>query len=155
MYDSARDFINDLRSLREWEERRDGQLELLRNLRYIRYQKVKSPLDYDIVGYKNNEPIRSIKSHSTITTDKRWETIDRIDKEIARVKRLLKRCRQRIIKINNGLDKLDPKLRSMCIAIYVKGRRYEDVAFDVGMSRTSLYRYVREGLKIFDIFDKN
>ena len=154
MYDSSRDFINDLRSLKEWEDRRDGQLELLKNLKYLRYSKVKSPLDYDVIGYENKVPVRSIKMRSTVTADKRWENIERIDKEIVRVKRLLKKCKQRIIKINNGLDKLDPKLRSMCIEIYVKGRRYEDVAFDVGMSRTSLYRYVREGLKIFDIFDK-
>lgn len=153
MYDTSREFISDLKSYKQWQERKQGQLELLDNLNYLRYKKVKSPLDYDVVGYDGKEQLRAIKSHSApLTVEQKWEAIERIDKEIERVKKLLERCEYKLTKIEKALDMLPEEVKGYCIEIYIEGKSYKKVADEHYTTISTLYRAIKNSLKIFDEF---
>ena len=153
MYDTSREFLADLKSYKEWQNRKQGQLDLLKDLKYLRYEKVKSPLDYDVVGYQGKEQIRAIKTHGAPPTiDERWDTIERIDGEIERVTKLLKRCEDKLTKIEKALDMLPVEVKGYCIEIYIDGKSYHEVAEEHFMAISTLYRAIKNSLKIFDDF---
>ena len=115
----------------------------------MRYEKIKSPLDYEIVGYKGDEAIRAIKHSTHVSNDKILQAQENIDKEIERVSKLLKRCQMIIKRVDKQLDAL-PEIKSACIEIYINGNSYDKVAREMNMRRASLIRLVKSNLAKID-----
>lgn len=150
MYYNSKDFIKDLRRYREYEEKIKGQDELLSNLRYLRYSKVKSPLDYDIVGYQKGELVRSIKRGTAPTVDEKWDLIERLDQEIQRVTELRKKCELAIKKVDDQLLLFDEPIRKLLVSIYVDHTSIRKAAQKASVPKSSLHYLLRRELNKLD-----
>lgn len=150
MYYNSKDFINDLKNYNEWIERAKGQHFLLDKLNYLRYEKVKSPLDYDIVSYQGKEPVREIKHSAPPSNEQIMRVQENLDKEIKRVTNLLNRCNKVIERVNKQLELLPEEIKKACVEIYIKGRSYDAVAMELCTTKISLIRKVQKCLKTID-----
>lgn len=150
LYYNSKDFINDLKNYNTWKVRAKGQLKLLDKLNYLKYEKIKSPMDYDIIGYDGKEPIRAIKHSAPPTSEQIYDAQERLDKEIRRVTNLLNRCNEIINKVNKQLNALPEDVRKACVEIYIKGNSYDVVAREMNVSYATLFRSVKKTLSELD-----
>lgn len=76
------DFLQALSDYKRLEERYAEYQKQFRDLHYLRYEKVRSPLDYEVVGYKNDETVRVIKGRGSFNPELASENNERLDSEL-------------------------------------------------------------------------
>lgn len=119
-------------------------------LHYLLYEKIKSPLDYDVVGYKNGEPIRQIKRGGRISEDLKLESREKMEEKYnsvcARIEDLKKRTKETM----DALDELDSPLKDIVSARYLGGTKLKALAIRFGFADESgIYKYIQRNLNRF------
>ena len=118
-------------------------------LHYLRYEKIGSPLDYEIVGYKNGETIRQIKLHGNVSQETITESREHLDKKI---QENLDRTAELAIKkanIESDLNSIKEPLRSILITRFIDGKRYRDVCKKyekLYLDENGMHKYIKRGL---------
>lgn len=149
MYLNVNEFLNDLKELRRFEQTLQDQTKVLRDLEYLRYGKMKSPLDYDIVGYTGKTPIRQIKSRGYISDEERTSREASLDTKIQHTKSRIRYCQMKIQSVKDLLNKLDDDLKDTLIKIYVEKHSFQKIADGLNISKSALHKRIIKGIQPF------
>lgn len=124
-------------------------------LDYIRFNKVKSPLDYDVVGYENGEQMRSLKTRSYTSNEQIAERNESLDNKLTTLKNTIASYESTIQEVDNQLLVFKEPLRSVLVTRYIKGYTYNALIikfpslFPIGYPN-AVKRYIENGLdKVF------
>lgn len=121
---------------------------------YNRFSKVKSPLDYDVVGYKDGEQIRSLKTRSYVSDVQRAERNENLDKKLAKLKQEISSYELAIQEVDTQLKVFKEPYRSVLIDRYINNFTYYQLInkyssmFPAGYPN-AVKRYIESGLDIF------
>lgn len=95
---------------------------------YLRFEKVKSPLDYDIIGYDDKETIRQLKTRGHVSQEQILQSNEILDKEIYDLEENITCCRERIDKALKMLSTLKQPLRAIVEDKYMNNKTYSQIA---------------------------
>lgn len=153
------EFIQALKDLNKNEIKVDDLRTLLNKKEYLRFHKVGSPLNYDVVGYDSNgDSIRQLKSHSYISETQKHDLYEALDKEIEQLKTSISEYETKINNTYKVLKNCDKPLSDILYDKYVHGtpycliaQHYQDLFFGTNYS-VSVKRYIDSELeKMFNI----
>ncbi len=122
---------------------------------YLRYDKVKSSLDYDVVGYENGEQMRSLKTRSHTSSEQIAERNESLDKKLSKLQTKISNYELAIKEVGLQLEVFKEPFRSVLKYKYIKGYTYNALIikypslFPVGYPN-AVKRYIDNGLdKVF------
>lgn len=155
IYDTMGEFIQALKDYQSISKKIEDYKDEYRNLHYLRYEKIKSPLDYDIVGYKNGEAIRQIKTHSVITPEQITRNNEILDNRIEVCLESISRLTTKKINVEDELKVFEQPLRSILISRYMYHRKLKDVCKkykdSLCLDEAGMHKYIMRGLgKYYD-----
>ena len=156
MYLTKGDFISALKDFSKIEEKMNEWANKYHNLYYLRYEKVRSPLDYDVVGYKNGEPIRQIKSGGSFNQERVMAYNEMLDADIEKA---LDKYSDYKTKNENTLDdlkRIEEPLRSILVLHYKERKTLKEVCKKykkkLVLDEVGMHRYIQNGLdKYYEI----
>lgn len=151
-YYTIGEFLQALKDIPEWKVRLQAEKENLKKLNYLRYEKIKSPLDYEIVGYdKYGQPIREIKTRRKVTESDISSNREMLDKKIAKSKEIIKSLTD---KINNAVKALnsikEEPLHEIVYIKFVKNKKYKDICkqfSELHYDESGMYKYIMRELE--------
>lgn len=146
MYLNSNEFIFALTQLNIWKRRRSDLEDELEKLDYLRFRKVKSPNDYDVIGYEGKEAIREQKSRSYVSEYQRMERWEEQDRQIEEVKSKILNLSGKIDECECALEELEEPLKGMCIDKYIRGKTFESIAPGYGFSASGMFKYIMREL---------
>lgn len=91
---------------------------------YQRFIKVKSPLDYDIIGYKNEEPIRKLKQRSYLNPELATDINEKLDCQLEILESNIKKCEYKLEQCDKKLDEFEEPFRSIIVDKYINNLTY-------------------------------
>lgn len=154
IYSTSGGFIQALKDYERKKAKAEQYKKRYQDLYYERYQKVRSPLDYDIVGYKKNkkgeiEAIRQIKIGGSYNENAVSDYHEVLDEEIDS---LLDKYSKLAVELENtrlDLKQIAEPLRSILIMRFVHHRKLKDVCqnIDLVMDESGLYKFIQRELK--------
>lgn len=142
------EFLQALKDCKRYEKIREIEKNRLKELNYLRYEKIKSPLDYDVVGYKNGEQIRQIKGHSYAASDQIAEQHEKLDRQIEDAKKIIKTLDVKIKNAKDELGKFPPELKLYLTKKYFEGKTFRQTIKECNSNydEASLYNYIHRQL---------
>lgn len=152
MYLNSNEFIFALTQLNGWKRRRSDLEDELKRLDYLRFRKVKSPNDYDVIGYEGKEAIREQKARSYVSEYQRMERWEEQDRQIEEVKSKIASLDSKIAECESAFNSLDDPLKGMCNDKYIRGKTFESIAPRYGFSASGMFKYMMRELN--DVFNK-
>lgn len=154
IYDTMGEFIQALKDYQSISKKIEDYKEEYRNLHYLRYEKIKSPLDYEIVGYENGEAIRQIKTHSVITPEQITRNNEILDNRIEVCLENVSRLTTKKINVEDELKIFEQPLRSILITRYMFHKKLKDVCKryeNLCLDEAGMHKYIMRGLsKYYD-----
>lgn len=150
------EFIQALKDYNQLKDNLDILKVILDKKNYLRFNKVSSPLDYDVVEYKGNEAIRSLKSHSYISESAKLSMQENLDNEIKRLEELIDELNAKLIYTMDVLHTFDDLTESILIDKYLVGMSYQSLTkkyqknFEEKIYPMFLKRYINS--KLDDMF---
>lgn len=150
LYDTKDEFIGAMKSYHTIEKKCEEWKEKYREKHYLRYEKVRSPLDYDVVGYKNGETIRQIKKGGSFNAEVVAEYQEKLDAEMEKCLDRYSDLKIKLENVNDELKRFEEPLRSILVERYIEKvslkkvtKKYREILYldDVGM-----HRYIERGL---------
>ena len=148
LFDSKGEFIQALKDYYTFEQLIEKNAQLYRDVYYLRYEKVRSPLDYDIVGYnkKTDEPIRQIKGRSSFSQETVMELQEQLDDKLEMLLDKNTELKKKVQKINDELKNIDEPLRSILILRYREKTKLKDICKKYSLTESGLHKYIDRGL---------
>lgn len=148
IYDTKGEFIQALKDYKKYIEIANKWKHEYQDLYYLRYEKVKSPLDYDIVGYKNGEAIRQIKGRGVLTDEMLHATQEKIEE---RMEYCLERYTEVKKKAENAdieLSNIKLPLREILVQRYKNGVKLKVLSQSTNLylDEAGLHKYIMRGL---------
>ena len=128
MYLTKGEFIQTLKDYRIIKDKIKNLRCEYAKIEYLRFNKVKSPLDYEIIGYKDNETIRALKERSYINPDIVSSNNEKLEKEMLIIKDKLKKCELTIKNCEYVLNKLSKPIRYIIIDRFINKKTYKELA---------------------------
>ena len=129
----------------------------LKNIDSEQYYHIRTSLNYETVIDKNGEEIRVLKPRATndkseidiiISYDKRRESTKQFyEKQINELSKTADVYLNKITEINEVLEKMSSEIRNASINIFVDGLSYKDVASELNMSGSTLYRVIQKEIE--------
>lgn len=117
---------------------------------YQRYEKIKSPLDYEVVGYDSNgESIRQIKGRGSVSQEQITEKNEILDKKIEDYEKKLKAYESLMKKTNDELYLIDQPLNSILVERYKKHKTLKNVCNkfrELCLDESGMYKYIMREL---------
>ena len=149
LFDSKNDFIASLKDYYKNKEIAEESAQKYRDTHYLRYEKVKSPLDYEIVGYKNNSPVRQIKGRGVFNEQTVHELHEHLDNQLEyyldRYTRYTKKCQM----TDDELMNIKEPLRSIIILRFRENKRLKDIGKRYSMSEGGLSKLINRELESY------
>lgn len=144
------EFVQALKDYHYIEELMSDEQKYLDDLNYLRFGKVKSSLDYDIVGYdKNGNVLRQIKGHSSVNRDAINESNEKLDVRITLSQKKLDYYRMALEKCDSELNIISEPLKSMLELRYKEHyklqklcKRFKNLCYD----ESAIYKYMMREL---------
>ena len=148
IYDTKGEFIQALKDFDKYYESALKWRSRYRDLHYLRYEKVKSPLDYDVVGYKKGEAIRQIKSRSSYNHEAVIESQEKLDDEMQKCLDEFTRFQNKMSNCMAELDSIAEPLKSILDMRYLKHKKLKEICkkSDLYLDEAGLYKYIMRGL---------
>lgn len=144
------EFIQALKDYEYYLTMLDKAKDEYRNLHYLRYEKIKSPLDYDIVGYdKNGEPIRQIKTSARLSDEQISKNHEILDGKIEECLERVSELTAKKINIEDELKSIHKPLRNILITRYLKHKKLKYVCgkySDLYLDEAGMHKYIMRGL---------
>lgn len=150
IYATKGSFIQALKDIKYLKEKLEEEKQMLDRFEYLRYGKIKSPLDYEITGYKSKEAIRALKivrtpPNSELTNDRNEALEKQIDLCITKIERYNKEIKSAYAE----LEKIDEPLKSILTVRFVEQRklRYVCKKFkQMYLDESGMYKYIMREL---------
>lgn len=154
IYSTSGGFIQSLKDYDKKKAKAEQWKQRYQDLYYERYEKVRSPLDYDIVKYKKNkkgemEAIRQIKTRGSYNE----QVISNIHEQIERdMENALNEYSKLKVEMENTLDdlkKIDEPLKGILIKRYMEHKKLKEVCqtLDVILDESGLYKFIMKELE--------
>lgn len=146
------EFIQALKDYYTYKERAERLKNKYQDLYYLRYEKVRSPLDYDIVGYKNGETVRQLKTRGSFNESVITESQDKIEADMVAC---LEQHSNIVGKINNiecELDRFQEPIKSILIERYMKHKKLKSVCTkfsELYLDEAGMHKYIHRELDKF------
>ena len=141
---SKADFVAAMRDYNKYKRIIAEYRDKLKELNYLRFEKVKSPLDYDIVGYDGGEPIRQIKTPSFSNPEVIRENQDRLDEKIESVEGQIELYVQEINKVDSELRSFPKSVRPLLRDRYIEKKTLRELLVKYGLrvNESGLHKYI-------------
>lgn len=148
IYSTSGEFIQAMKDYKVILEKCEEWKETYHNLYYQRYEKVRSPLDYDIVGYKHGEPIRQIK-RGGFNKDSIIEYQENLDEQLEKALDEYSKLKVKAENVFVELKKIEEPLKSLLIMRYVEHMKLKEVSkkSNLYLDESGMYKYIMRGLK--------
>lgn len=148
IYSTSGEFIQALKDYKVILEKAEEWKKKYRDLHYQRYEKVRSPLDYDIIGYKNGEPVRQIKRGGFNPDSVRsyQENLDiQLEKALDEYSKLKVKAENVLIE----LKMIEEPLKSLLIMRYMEHKKLKEVCkkSDLYLDESGMYKYITKHLE--------
>lgn len=92
---------------------------------YLRYNKVGSSLNYDVIGYDSNgEALRQLKGHAYVSESQKLDLYEGLDKELQALNNSISEYENRISNIYKTLKICKKPLSDILYNKYVRGKPY-------------------------------
>ena len=150
IYLTKGDFISALKDYHKVEAKMLEWKRKYKDLYYLRYEKVRSPLDYDVVGYKGEQPIRVLKHGGKQSTDKIAEYHAMLE---ADMEKALDKYSDYKIKNDNtddDLKRIAEPLKSILILHYREHKTLKEVCRKykkkLVLDEVGMHRYIQKNL---------
>lgn len=144
------EFIQALKDYDIYIAKIDTLKEEYRNLYYLRYEKIKSPLDYDVIGYdKNNEPIRQIKMSAHLSDEQISKNHEILDNKIEECLDKISDLTVKKINVEDELNNISKPLKSILITRYLKHKKLKYVCekySELYLDEAGMHKYIMRGL---------
>lgn len=143
------EFIQALKDYQTYKERAEWLKNKYQDLYYLRYEKVRSPLDYDIIGYKNGEAVRQLKTRGSYNESVVTESQDKLEAEMVAC---LEKRSNLVSKINNvecELDKFQEPLKSILTLRYIEHAKLKVVCKkfkNMYLDEAGMHKYIHREL---------
>lgn len=145
------EFIQALKDYHNIEERKKIAEAEYDRLCYLRYEKVKSPLDYDIVGYdKKGNALRQIKGRSIASSEQIADSNDALDKKMEQCSKKISQYRDILLKTDVELAAIGMPLKKILIVRYKEHSKLKKVcnAFsELCLDESGMYKYIKRELE--------
>lgn len=123
---------------------------MLERYEYLRYGKIKSPLDYDVIGYKGNETVRELKVvRVPQSSDVIFDRNQMLEKQIEKCKDKLNAYKKILCDASSDLDLIEEPLKSILQVRYVERKklRYVCKRFkEMYLDDSGMYKYIMREL---------
>lgn len=148
IYDTKGEFIQALKDYDKYYEAALKWRSKYRDLHYLRYEKVKSSLDYDIVGYEDGEAIRQIKGRNTYNHQKALETQEKLDDELQKCLDEFTRYQNKMQNCMAELNSIKEPLKTILDMRYLKHQKLKEICkkSDLYLDEAGMYKYIMRGL---------
>ena len=158
IYTTKGEFIQALKDYKIIENKIEQTKEKLERLNYLRFDKVRSPLDYDVVGYKKGKDnelvqVRQIKTGGTYNREQILETQEHMDVQIEQCEKELKTLRSKISQTDKELENIESPLKDVLIMRYKNKKKLKEVCKKYGLylDISGMYKFImRELDKYYD-----
>ncbi len=151
MFKTKGEFIQTLKDYDLYKTKLDTLKVEYEKLDYIRFNKVKSPLDYDVVGYKDGEQMRSLKTRSYTSNEQIAQRNESLDKQLEQLEKKITSYESTIKEVDAQLKTFKEPFRSVIVYRYIKGNTYNATIikfpnlFPAGYPN-AVKRYIENGL---------
>lgn len=118
-------------------------------LKYLRYEKVRSPLDYDVVGYQDKETVRVIKGRGSYNPSEILDNQEKLEKKMGESLNKIGEYSNKLGKIDRSLNEVKEPLRSMLIMKYKQRKTLKEVAEKypmISFTESGIYKYIDKTL---------
>lgn len=153
IYSTSGEFIQALKDYKELKKKAEQWKDRYQTLYYLRYEKIRSPLDYDEVTKRKKdgtvEVIRQIKTGGTFNQEVASSVNEQLDQDIDLCTSEYSKL---IVKMENTRDELkriDEPLRKLLILRYMEHMKLKDVVKKSGLylDESGMYKYIQRGLE--------
>lgn len=124
-----------------------------KRLMYLRYEKVKSPLDYNVVGYnKKGEAVREIKSRGSYNSEEILDNQEKLDKKIEISLNKIEQYKSKLKKVEKNLNLIAEPLKSMLVLRYRKKQKLKELAkkySDISNTESGIHKYMDRELDFY------
>lgn len=98
---------------------------------YLRYNKVGSSLNYDVIGYDSKgNALRQLKGHAYVSETQKLDLYEGLDKELQALNNSISEYEHRISHIYKGLKECKKPLSDILYDKYVRGKPYCQISQD-------------------------
>ena len=149
LFETKGEFIQALKDYDLLKEKENALIEEYRNLNYLRYEKVKSPLDYDVVKYnKKGEAIRQIKGRGSFNSESIAERNEQLEEQMEKLLDRAATIRIKLANIDQELGEFDSPLREILIMRYKENKKLKDVCkcFNLYLDESGMYKFIMREL---------
>lgn len=149
IFDTIGEFIQGLKDYDKYKEMAKYWKNKYSDYHYLRYEKVKSPLDYNIIGYKNGEAIREIKSRGHFNQEQYSSQNEQLEDK-------MQFCLDEYTKIKNKIDNIECELKSIDEPLktildmrYKQHKKLKEVCkkTDLYLDEAGMYKYITRNLE--------
>ena len=143
------EFIQALKDYNKYKEMSEDLQKQYKDLYYLRYEKVRSPLDYDIVGYEGNKAIRQLKGRGGFSQEAITESREKLEEKMQMI---VDRNSELLKKINNVNDEMlnfDEPLRSILDCRFRKHMKLKTVCSkfsEMYLDEAGMHKYINREL---------
>ena len=124
MFKTKGEFIQALKDYNELKDKLDSLKSEYDKLEYLRFDKVKSALDYDVLGYEDGEQMRLLKTRSYISNMQRAENNEKLDKKLAKLKKDILSYELAIQEVDSQLSFFKEPAKSVVKDKYINSKTY-------------------------------
>lgn len=154
IYSTSGGFIQSLKDYDKKQAKAKQLKEKYQNLHYERYEKIRSPLDYDIVKYKKKkdgtmEAIRQIKSGGSYNESVVRDLQEQLDKEMDEVQNEYSKLIVEMENTREDLKAIKNPLKKILIMRYLEHKKLKEVckASDLYLDESGMHKYIARELK--------
>lgn len=149
IYDTKGEFIQALKDYDTYKEKSEVWQNKYRDLYYLRYEKVRSPLDYDIVGYENGEAIRQLKGRGSFNSEVISDSQQRLDSELERCIEENSKLLSKIHSVESEIAVIKEPLKTIIMYRYMGHHKLKDVCKkfkDLYLDEAGMHKYIMREL---------
>lgn len=148
IYSTSGEFIQALKDYKKILEKAEDWKKKYRELHYQRYEKVRSPLDYDIIGYKKGEPVRQIK-HGGYNPDSIRNYQEQLDIQLEKALDEYSKLKVKAENVLIELKVIEEPLKSLLIMRYMEHKKLKEVCkkSDLYLDESGMYKYITKHLE--------
>ena len=148
IYDTKGEFIQALKDYENYYNTALKWRERYSDYYYLRYEKISSPLDYDIIGYENEEAIRLIKTHTTFNKDSVLIKQEQLDEEMQICLDEFTKMKKKMDNVNSELKNISEPLRTILELRYKQHKKLREVCkkSKLYLDEAGMYKYIMRNL---------
>ena len=154
IYSTSGGFIQSLKEYDKKKAKAEQWKEKYQDLYYERYEKVRSPLDYDIVKYKKKkdgsmEAIRQIKTGGSFNENVIRDVHERLERDMENALNEYSKLKVEMENTLSDLARIGEPLKGILIKRYLEHKKLREVCatLDVILDESGLHKYIFKELE--------